>query len=340
MCDGCSGVTRVDDGGNEEGISRRKLFTRLGVGLGAGLSLAAVPGLLSAANASGDDSGSDDIDTDSVSTMAGTAQWCTPAQGRFPNGGHYGAPRGGVSHAGQDISNPIGTALYAAAAGKVIRRGRNVLTGRTGNGIVIDHGGGVYTYYGHLNAFRVSLNANVKAGQRIGDMGATGNVTGPHVHFETHSGGLGSTRNPVTFLRSRGVDLSGGWSSIDPGANGETVKVIQYLLNERGNDLVIDGDYGTLSVNATKAFQKAQGLVQDGQVGPLTWPKLVYTLTSGADGDHVKGAQVALNKRSAGLQVDGDFGSVTLSAVRSFQSVNQLVVDGELGPITWTALVG
>lgn len=349
MCDGCSGVTRVDEAGDDEGISRRKLFTRIGFGLGAGLSLAAVPGLLSSASAtsaegakSGEPSAANGpaMDTDSVSVMAGNAQWCTPAQGSFPNGGQYGAPRPGGSHAGQDISNPIGTALYAAAAGKVIRRGANVLTGRSGNGIVIDHGSGVYTYYGHLNAFRVGLNATVRAGQRIGDMGATGNVTGPHLHFETHSGRLGATANPVTFMRSRGVDLRGGWSSIDSGARGETVKTIQYLLNQRGNSLVIDGQYGSLSVNATKAFQKAQGLVQDGQVGPLTWPKLVYTLKSGAKGNHVKAAQVALNKRSAGLAVDGDYGSVSVSAVRTFQGLNRLVVDGELGPKTWTALVG
>ncbi|MET7638413.1 peptidoglycan-binding protein [Streptomyces sp. NPDC005438] len=318
------GVRRQGTG--RKGVSRRGLL--IGAGAGVGAAVVGLPALR------------DSQAQATVEALAGNGAWCTPAQGRFPEGGHYGAPRGGASHAGQDVSNPIGTAVYAAGAGTVIRRGTNVLSGRTGNGIVIDHGGGTYTYYGHLNAFHVAKGAKVKAGQRIADMGATGNVTGPHLHFETHVGGLGTTQNPVTFLAARGVDLSGGWSSIDPGASGETVKAIQYLLNQRGNSLVVDGDYASKSVAATKAFQKDQGLVDDGQVGPKTWPKLVYTLKKGANGNHVKSAQVALNKRSAGLELDGDFGSVTDKAVRNFQSANRLAVDGELGPKTWTALVG
>ncbi|OEV03897.1 peptidoglycan-binding protein [Streptomyces oceani] len=302
-------------------VSRRKLL--LGAGAGLGVTLAGVPFLTSSASAASAKDGS----------------WCNPAQGYFPDGGHYGAPRGGVGHAGQDVTNSVGTALYAAAAGKVIRLGEGVLTGRTGNGLVISHGGGVYTYYGHLNAFRVKLNATVSAGQRIGDMGATGNVTGPHLHFETHSGGLGDTSDPVDFLSARGVALSGGWPAIDPGAGGETVKTIQYLMTQRGYELVADGDYGSTSQAAVKKFQKEKGLVDDAQVGPKTWPVLVYTLTGG-DGNHVKGLQVALNKHSAGLRVDGDFGSVTEEAVRAYQGVNRLVVDGEAGPKTWEALVG
>jgi peptidoglycan hydrolase-like protein with peptidoglycan-binding domain len=171
-------------------------------------------------------------------------------------------------------------------------------------------------------------------------MGATGNVTGPHLHFETHTGGLGATANPVTFLSARGVDLGGGWSRVDPDARGATVSVIQHLMNQRGAGLVVDGHYGSISVTAIKRFQSANGLVADGQVGPATWPKLVYSLRQNASGHHVRGLQVALNKRSAGLLVDGAFGAVTTTAVRNFQSANRLVVDGNAGPITWQALVG
>lgn len=103
---------------------------------------------------------------------------------------------------------------------------------------------------------------------------------------------------------------------------------------------MVDGDYGSVSVGKVKQFQSANGLVADGQVGPATWPKVVYSLRQGHNGHHVRGLQVALNKRSAGLRVDGDFGSVTNSAVRSFQSVNRLVVDGNAGAVTWRALVG
>lgn len=325
MCEQCGPA----DGAAEEpqdlrpaGPSRRKLM--LGVGAGLGVVLTGVPALTSSASAA---------------TLK-DGRWCNPARGHFPAGGYYGAPRGPYPHAGQDVTNSTGTAVYAAAAGTVVRRGRSVLSGRTGNGLVISHGGGRYTYYGHLSAFRVPLNAKVAAGQRIADMGATGNVTGPHLHFETHSGGLGATVNPVSYLAARGVDLGGGWPAIDPGAVGATVKAVQYLITRRGTALATDGDYGSVSVAAVKKFQSSRGLVADGQIGPKTWPSLVYSLKRGSSGEHVRGLQVVLNKHSAGLAVDGDYGSVTNSAVRAYQSVNRLAVDGEAGPKTWEALVG
>ncbi len=323
MCDTCSAPGSLPEEAetSPDPLSRRVLF---GAGIGAAIAVAGLGG--SPAHA--------------ASAMNGA--WCNPALGYFPNGGHYGAPRGGVSHAGQDITNTAGTAVYAAAAGTVIRRSwGGGLTGRTGNGIVISHGGNVYTYYGHLNAYRVALNARVSAGQRIGDMGTTGNVTGPHLHFETHTGGLGRTANPVPFMSARGVDLGGGWPRIDPEARGARVRSIQHLMNQRGYSLETDGYYGPVSANAVKAFQRSQGLVADGQVGPITWPRLVYALRQGvADGSHVRALQVAMNKRSAGVVVDGNFGPVMHSAVRTYQSVNRLVVDGLAGAVTWRALVG
>lgn len=322
MCESCGGIADVNESEPRgRGVSRRALLAGTGLGLGLGLLGLGLP-------------------TAHAATLRNGA-WCNPALGYFPNGGHFGAPRGGGSHAGQDITNSTGTAVYAAAGGTVIRRSwGGGLPARTGNAIVISHGNGRYTYYGHLNAYRVSLNQRVSAGQRIGDMGATGNVTGPHLHFETHSGGLGAVVNPVSFMAARGVDLGGGWSSIDPDARGQRVRAIQYLLNQRGYGLQIDGWLGPTSTGAVKNFQSRNGLVADGQVGPKTWPKIVYSLRQGANGNHVRALQTALNKRSAGLVVDGDFGSVTNTAVRNFQSVNRLAVDGLAGAVTWRALVG
>lgn len=314
MCDGCASEST--------GISRRRLLAGMGAaGLGAVAfsALGTIP-----ASAAGSKDGA----------------WCNPAQGYFPKGGHFGADRGGVPHAGQDVTNDIGTAVYAAAGGTVYAIGSGILGGRTGNGIILFHGGSSYTYYGHLNAFHVSKGASVSAGNLIGDMGATGNVTGPHLHFETHAGGLGSVVNPVDFLASRGVDLKGGWSTLDPGASGVTVSVIQTLLRHRGHSVTVDGDYGSESVDAVEAFQSDAGLVVDGQVGPKTWPKLVATATEGADAELAKAVQRGLNKHSVGLEVDGDFGSVTLAALKNFQKHNQLVVDGECGPVTWKVVVG
>ncbi|MFE6776599.1 peptidoglycan-binding protein [Streptomyces sp. NPDC057702] len=327
MCEQCGPV----DGGDGEaveprpaGLSRRGLLLGAGAGLGV-VALSAAPGLAPTAHAA---------------ASLKNGQWGNPARGHFPAGGHYGAPRAGGPHAGQDVTNSTGTAVYAAAAGTVIRRGSGVLGGRSGNGLVIAHGGGRYTYYGHLSGFRVGLNAKVSVGQRIADMGATGNVTGPHLHFEIHAGGLGAITNPVSYLAARGVDLGGGWPTLDPGAGGAGVRAVQHLMTQRGHQLNADGRYGSVSAAAVKKLQKARKLVADGQVGPKTWPHLVYTLRQGASGAHVRGLQTLLNKHGAGLAVDAGFGKVTRDAVRAYQSANRLVVDGEAGPKTWTALAG
>lgn len=323
MCDSCASAAAAEEARPPARLSRRGLLA--GVGLGLAVPLGWVPGLTATASAASLKNGG----------------WCNPALGYFPGGGHYGAPRGGGPHAGQDITNTTGTAVYAAAAGTVIRRQwGGGLGGRTGNGLVLSHGGGQYTYYGHLSVYRVGLNATVAAGRRIGDMGATGNVTGPHLHFEVHSGGLGGTVDPVSFMAGRGVDLGGGWSRIDPGARGRRVAAIQYLMTQRGYGLTADGYYGPVSAGAVKRFQAARGLVADGQVGPATWPHLVYTLRQGHAGHHVRALQTVLDKHGAGLVADGGFGSVTASAVRAYQSVNRLAVDGVAGAVTWRALVG
>jgi hypothetical protein len=73
----------------------------------------------------------------------------------------------------------------------VMRTGNAVLAGHTGLGILIDHGGGVQTYYGHnpVGGIQVSPGQMVRAGQHIGFQGATGNVTGVHLHFGLRKGG-------------------------------------------------------------------------------------------------------------------------------------------------------
>ena len=83
-------------------------------------------------------------------------------------------------HRGLDIAAPQNTAVKAVASGKVIEIGKYVLLG---NAIVLDHGQGLITVYGHLRKITVKNGQNVKQGQVIGKVGRTGRATGPHLHF-------------------------------------------------------------------------------------------------------------------------------------------------------------
>lgn len=89
-------------------------------------------------------------------------------------------------HAGADFGASYGTAIKAAKAGKVIYASQ--MSGY-GNVIIIDHGGGVSSLYAHQSSFAVGLGAQLTQGQTIGYVGATGNVTGPHLHFEVRVNG-------------------------------------------------------------------------------------------------------------------------------------------------------
>ncbi|MFF1719271.1 M23 family metallopeptidase [Streptomyces sviceus] len=106
-------------------------------------------------------------------------------------------------HTGVDFVVPTGTPLKAVGAGTVVSAGWG---GAYGNQVVIKLADGYYAQYAHLSQLSVSAGQTVTEGQQIGLSGATGNVTGPHLHFEIRTTpDYGSDVDPVAYLRSKGV---------------------------------------------------------------------------------------------------------------------------------------
>ncbi|MGI5340488.1 M23 family metallopeptidase [Streptomyces sp. CA-181903] len=109
------------------------------------------------------------------------------------------------SHTGVDFHADEGTSVHAVGAGTVVEAG---FGGAYGNNIVIKHNDGTYTQYGHLSSIGVSVGQTVTPGQQIGLSGSTGNVTGPHLHFEARTAPTyGSDIDPVAYLRAHGVAI-------------------------------------------------------------------------------------------------------------------------------------
>ncbi|WP_099159002.1 peptidoglycan DD-metalloendopeptidase family protein [Virgibacillus ndiopensis] len=103
--------------------------------------------------------------------------------------------RWGRMHKGMDIARPSNRAILAADNGVVVEAGRD---GSFGNKIVINHNNGMKTIYAHLSSIGVQVGQTVERGSQIGVMGATGNSTGVHLHFEVHVNG--SLQNPQKYF--------------------------------------------------------------------------------------------------------------------------------------------
>lgn len=144
-----------------------------------------------AAAASGGDSGSYDY-------VQGTGQLSWPVSGPITSPfGYRIHPIFGtqIYHSGIDIGVPEGTPVHAADSGTVIEAD---WIGGYGNAVIIDHGNGLQTLYGHNSSLAVGAGQSVSKGQVIAYAGQTGYATGPHVHFEVRVNG--SPVDPMGYL--------------------------------------------------------------------------------------------------------------------------------------------
>jgi murein DD-endopeptidase MepM/ murein hydrolase activator NlpD len=120
-----------------------------------------------------------------------TGVFTRPLSVEFPTTSPFGTRRsyngGPVSsfHEGQDFGAPEGTAVLAPAPGQVVLA--EELTVR-GNAVIVDHGGGLHTGYWHLSKIDVQPGQEVKAGDKLGEVGTTGLSTGWHLHWEMRIG--------------------------------------------------------------------------------------------------------------------------------------------------------
>ncbi|GAA3543059.1 peptidase [Aeromicrobium flavum] len=131
-------------------------------------------------------------------------QWVIPVVGyritaRFGQGGGYWSSG---RHTGLDFAGPSGSTLVAVAAGTVTSTGYE---GAYGNRTIITLDDGTEIWYCHQSAIQVEVGKKVAPGDVIGATGSTGNVTGPHLHFEVHPGG-GAAVDPAAVLQSHGVN--------------------------------------------------------------------------------------------------------------------------------------
>lgn len=284
--------------------------------------------------------------------VAGTAS-AASADFDYPVNGTVSQPYHG-GHNAVDIANSIGTPIYASHAGTA---STHYQAGGCGYYVKVQHGGGYYTLYCHMSDFDVSGGQSVSRGQQIGNVGTSGNTTGPHVHFEINRYGDevyvpatdGEYVNAGEGIPKDYPGIGGGgggnynWPVFSRGDQSTDIYSVQYLLEQHGHNLQYhDGIYGPETESEVTAFQRGANIAVDGIVGPQTWGELIVNVFGPSQDPYWATYAVQHNLRydhGHSIAVDGLYGPETEGAIEGFQSASNITVDGLVGPETWQALV-
>jgi peptidoglycan hydrolase-like protein with peptidoglycan-binding domain len=175
------------------------------------------------------------------------------------------------------------------------------------------------------------LGTGMVVAATMGVTAVSANAATAATHYTTHHGKPNDVRPALV------------WPTVMEGQYGNRVTTIQYLLNQGGFRVKVDGKFGMETKKEVMAFQRASRIrLADGIVRSDTWEALILTIKQGAKGDAVRAVQSYLKYAYdyKTLKVDGDFGPLTTTAVKSFQGkYPPLKVDGIVGTSTWHTLV-
>lgn len=172
-------------------------------------------------------------------------------------GGQFGADREGKAHNGVDFAAPAGTPIFSIGQGVVTKVGSDA---RSGNFVIIDHGGGRTSSYSHLAGFNVKEGEEVTPDTKLGNVGMTGHTTGPHLHLVVKDGG--NAINPAKVIGSaqqspRVHDLNQIYASIDARADREGWSVERRERAKQQADLLTKRDETLLSRQQEQAMKSA-----------------------------------------------------------------------------------
>ena len=266
--------------------------------------------------------------------MAWDGKMASPVVASRVSAEHRFNPTGSYpGHAGIDLVCPVGTAVHAAYAGVVELVGTNIVTGRTGKGILIRNPDGERQYYGHLSEIQVRQGQTVAMGEQIALSGATGNVTGPHLHWETWNAAWDDDRNPRVDFNEHGVAPGSSTGMIVAGALPATNAPTGKHAEDTRYKGKIDGVMLSMSVKSLQAWLTRRKYYVAGITGILdaeTWKgvqrwlaKDGYYKGSGhgrSDTATVKALQKALQNAGyyTDYRADGDLGTQTVKAWQSY----------------------